>query len=248
VISVITFKAVRDVSKICFVIFLLWICGYLTFKQLCFFYFVLIAGLILSALAPAISSIYSVPSEWIGLKPAMILFQKFTHENSEKASFLDEDELERAIRNHKLAAEIISEILSSSPDLLNKYPKISEIFREINLEINTAMKLQNLKRQQREEREEKQRKESDDYRNNTLKEREKRNLSSGVPPINSYNCPKEFPIRATSNINEAGMRGIYYFPGERRGVEVYWCFANDKEAEKNKFRRPLRKPPKRLSS
>ncbi len=256
VVAVITFNALRDILKICLVVFLLWACGYISLKQLLLFYLVLIAGIILSAVAPAISSIYSVPSEWIGLKPAMILFNRFTHENLEEINSLEEDELEQAVQTYTAAAEIISKYLSNSPDLLRRHPKISEAFREVNIGIRNAQSLHDVKRQQREEWEEEQRqqrlrdeerkrREEQTYSQYVQQEQKKRGLRYGVPPKDSYSCPAKFPIRATANINEPGARGIYYYADERMGVEVYWCFASPEQAKAENFRRPFKTPPKR---
>ncbi len=138
---------------------------------------------------------------------------------------------------------------------MQKYPEISEIFREINAGIGNAQRLQNAKRQQREEREEEQRQQRlreeeterlrvESYWQYVEQEREKRGLTYGVPPLDSYSCPAQYPIRATDKTKEPGVRGIYYLPDERRGVEVYWCFASPEEAEAESFRRPLKTPPK----
>lgn len=209
-------------------------------------------GMILSAVAPAISSIYSVPSEWIGLKPAMILFQKFTHENLDKINSLEENELEKAVQTYSEAADILSKHFSNSSDLVRKYPEIREGFREVSIAIEKAKSLRKVKRQKRKEREEEQRQQrlrdeeqkrrEDQY---VQQERSKRGLSYGVPPLDSCRCPAQFPIRATANLDDSSARGIYYYPGERAGVDVYWCFANPEEAQADNFRRPKKKPPKR---
>ncbi|BAU42031.1 hypothetical protein [Leptolyngbya sp. O-77] len=255
VVTVIGIKALRDVLKICIVIFLLWLCGYITLKQLLLFYSILLAGIILSAIAPAISSIYSVPSEWIGLQPAMVLFNRFTHENLEELNSLGEMELERAIQVHNEAAEIIAKYLSDSPNLLRRYPEISEAFREVNVGSRKAQGLYSIKKQQRRVQEEEDRQqrlreqarreeEKRTYWQYVHQERNKRGLRNGVPPVDNYRCPAQFPIRATANLNDSDARGIYYYPDERAGVEVYWCFGNAEEAKADNFRRPYKKPPK----
>lgn len=241
--------------KICIVVFLLWLCGYITLKQLLLFYLILLVGILLSTIAPAISSIYSVPSEWIGLKPAMVLFNRFTSENLEELNSLDEIELERAIQVHAEAAEIISKYLSGSSILLRRYPEVSEAFREVNIGSRKAQELYNIKIQQRQVREEQGRQQrireqaQREEKNKTYwqyvqEERSKRGLRNGVPPIDNYTCPTQFPIRATANLNDSDVRGIYYYPDERAGVEVYWCFDNAEEAKEDNFRRPYKKPPK----
>jgi hypothetical protein len=209
----------------------------------------------LSAVAPAISSIYSVPSEWIGLKPAMILFNRFTHENRQNISLLEKKELEKVLKTYNEAAEIISKYLSNSPDLLRKYPEISEGFREVNSGIITAQRLHDIEINQRKEREEEQRQqrlreEERERREAATKEeyvqqeRRKRRLRYGQPPTDSYSCPAQFPIRATANLDESDSRGIYYYPDERAGVEVFWCFSSEEEAKAENFRRPHKTPPK----
>jgi len=220
-----------------------------------FFYVILIAGIILSAIAPAISSIYSIPSEWIGLKPAMILFNRFTHENLENMNSWEEHDLEKVVKKYKDAADIISQHLSNSSELLRKYPEIFEAFQEVNNNIRSAEELQNVKRQEREEREkeEKQqrlrdkkrkRQEAETYRESVQQEREKRGLKYGVPPKDNT-CPPQYPIRATAKLHKSDdARGIYYYEDERQGVKVYWCFASEEEAEADKFRRPYNTPTK----
>lgn len=209
----------------------------------------------MSAVAPAISSIYSVPSEWIGLKPAMILFKNFKNEQLEKMYYLEENDLKKAVQTYKEVAEIMLKYLSDSPELLSKYPEISEVFREVNIGIGKAQRLYELEINQRKEREEEQRQqrlreEERERREAAIKEkdvqqeRRKRGLRYGQPPINSYSCPAQFPIRATANLNESDSRGIYYYPGERAGVEVYWCFSSEEEAKAENFRRPYKTPPK----
>jgi hypothetical protein len=186
----------------------------------------------------------------------MILFNRFTHENLEEMSSLEEDELGKAVQTYQEAADIISRYLSDSPDMLRKYPEISEAFREVNIGIGNAQRLHNVKRQRREEWEEEQRqqrlrdeerkrREEKTYWQYVQQEREKRGLSYGVPPVNNYSCPLIFPIRATDKTKRLGQRGIYYFQNERIGVEVYWCFANPEEAEAERFFRPLKTPPRR---
>jgi hypothetical protein len=255
VVTVIGIKALRDTLKIWIVIFLLWLCGYITFKQLLLFYSIFLAGVILSAIAPAISSIYSVPSEWIGLQPAMVLFNKFTHENLEELNSLGEMELERAIQVHNEAAEIIAKYLSDSPNLLRHYPEISEAFREVNVGSRKAQELYSIKKQQRrvQEEEERQQKLRDQARREeeertywqyVEQERSKRGLRNGVPPVDDYSCPQRFLIRATDKLNEPNARGIYYYLNERVGVKVDWCFRSAEEAEDDNFRRPQRTPPK----
>lgn len=226
----------------------------------------MLVGIILSAIAPAISSIYSVPSEWVGLKPAMILFNRFTHENLEEVNSLGELELGKTVRVHSEAAGIIAQYLSSSQDLLMQHPEISEAYREVNIGVRKAQELYVIKRQEREVREKQQRQQQElkeeqqrqerlrdeeqkkqeerTYWQNVQRERSKRGLHHGVPPIDNCRCPAHCPIRATAKINEPNARGIYYYPGERAGVEVYWCFASREEAEADNFRRPYKKPPK----
>ncbi len=237
VVATITVKAIRDIVIICIVFFLLWLCGYITLKQLLLLYFVLLIGIILSAVAPAISSIYSIPSEWIGLKPTMILFNRLTDENFENINFGGESELEKTVQTYHNAVEIISRYLSDSPDMLSQYPEISESFREIYIGFREAQKLHTIKKQQREEKEE-------DERQYVQQERRRRRLKYGVPPQDNCTCPSQFPIRATANLGELDARGIYYYEDERIGVEVYWCFASPEEAQADNFRRPLKKPPK----
>ncbi|WP_333059466.1 MULTISPECIES: hypothetical protein [unclassified Microcoleus] len=209
----------------------------------------------MSAVAPAISSVYSVPSEWISLKPAMILFNRFTHENRQNIYFLENTDLEKELKTYNEAAEIISKYLSNSPDLLRKYPEISEAFREINSGIITAKRLHEREINQRKEREEEQRQqrlreEERERQEAAIKkeyvqqERIKRGLRYGEPPINSYSCPAQFPIRATANLDESDSRGIYYYSNERAGVEVFWCFSSEEEAKAENFRRPHKTPPK----
>lgn len=255
-ISVITIKAIRDISKITIVVFLLWACGYISLKQLILIYSVLLIGIILSVISPAISFIYKVPSDWIGPKPAMILFKKFAHDNLEQIESLDEYELENAIQSYVSAVKIINRHFSQSPDLLHQYPEISEIFQQANVSIKKFQELQEIKKQKREEQQESVRqqrlreeeikkRQKESYWQNVLQERKKRGLNHGVPPVSLYSCPLEYPIRVTDNMKEAGARGIYYLPHERKGVEVYWCFANPEEAEAERFRRPFKTPPKR---
>ncbi len=244
VVVFLSIKALRNVLIICIVVLLLWLCGYITLKQLLIFYSILLGSTILSAIAPAISSVYSVPSEWIGLKPAMILFNKFTHENLEEINSLGEVELGKAIQKHNKAAEIFSKHLSNSPDLVEQYPEISEAFREINIGTRKVRRLYDIKKRQRISWEEEQRQKK--LRDNKRREKEERTLQQernnrglkhGVPPVDNCRCPKQFPIRATAR------HRIYYYPNEREGVEVYWCFGCSEEAESDNFRRPQRKPP-----
>ena len=255
VVVFLAIKALRNVLIICIVVLLLWLCGYITLKQLLLFYSILLGSTILSAIAPAISSIYSVPSEWIGLKPAMILFNRFAHENLEEINSLGEVKLEKAIQIHNSAAEIISKYISNSPELLEQYPEISEAFRGINIGTRKAQRLYDIKKQQRVSWEEEQKQgklrdndrrgqEERTYWQYVQQERSKRKLQYGVPPIDDCTCPKQFPVRATANLNEPNAKGIYYYPNEREGVDVYWCFKSSKEAESDNFRCPKKKPPK----
>jgi hypothetical protein len=70
-------------------------------------------------------------------------------------------------------------------------------------------------------------------------------LKFGVPPNeDKCSCPPGYAIRATENVKDKNSRGIYYFPGERKDVQVAWCFKNKQEAEEENFRRPLKTPPK----
>lgn len=209
----------------------------------------------MSAVAPAISSIYSVPSDWIGFQPAMILFKKITDENLEKINNFQEIELLKAVNTYNKAALIISEYLYNCPDLLEQYPEISESFREIRMGIEEAEKRYNIKINQRKKNQEEQtnqklyeedqkRQEAATYEQYLQQERRNRGLRYGVPPMDKYSCPVEFPIRATANLAEPDSRGIYYYPDER-DVEVYWCFSSREEAEADNFRRPYKTPPKR---
>lgn len=218
----------------------------------------LIVGIILSAIAPAISSIYSVPSEWIGLKPAMILFKKLTEEKLEEISYLEENELDKYVKTSNEASVIISNNLSDCPELLSKNREISEGFITVNIGIRKAKRLYDVKINQRKEQEEEEkqqrirekerkRREEATYEQYVQKEQRKRGLRYGVPPRDRYSCPAQFPIRATANLNETDSQGLYYFPGERTGVEVYWCFSNQEEAKADNFRRPYKTPPKRQS-
>ena len=242
VIAFIVAKATKEVLKICLVAFLLWTCGYITLKQLLLFYLILFGGILLNAIAPAISSI---PSEWVGLKPAMILFNKFAHENLEVINSLEEDELAKAIRTRSQAAKIISNYLSTSPDLLQKYPEISEVFREVNFGISYAQQVYDVKKQQRLRKNEQKKRAEETYWQYVQQERRKLRLRNGVPPLDSESCPVQFPIRATTNLSKTdSARGIYYYIDEIKGVEVYWCFASPKEAEADNFRRPKKTPPK----
>ena len=236
-------------------VFLLWLCGYITLKQLLLFYSILLAGIILSAIAPAISSIYSVPPDQIGLKPAMVLFNRFTHENLEELNSSGEMELERAIQVHNEAAKIISEHLSGSPTLLRQYPEISESFREVNIGIRNAQERYSIKRKQRKYREKEKRRQR--LRDKELREEEityywqyvqqkrsDRGLRNGVPPADDCSCPRSFPIRATARLNEPSARGIYYYLDERKGMKADWCFSSAEKAEEDGFRRPQTTPPK----
>jgi hypothetical protein len=92
VVVVITAKAAKEIFKVCIVAFLLCTCGYITVQQLLIFYLILFGGISLNVVAPAISS---MPSEWLGLKPAMILFKKFADENIEAINSFEGDELDR---------------------------------------------------------------------------------------------------------------------------------------------------------
>ncbi|WP_238987094.1 hypothetical protein [Lyngbya aestuarii] len=206
------------------VVFLLCLCGYITPKQLLLIYLVLIVGIILSAIKPAISSIYTVPSDRTGLKPAMILFKKISQENLGKVeSSPDESEFNKLVETYKKASKIIADQFSDHPEMLEKYPEISAAFQMMNIGLEKV----------------------NDYWQFVEQERKKRNLKNGVPPINSTNCPPKYPIRATDHMKNAEFNGRYYFPDERRGLkEVYWCFASPQEAENDKFKRPDKKPPK----
>ncbi|MGB3512003.1 MAG: hypothetical protein WBA93_22745 [Microcoleaceae cyanobacterium] len=230
--------------KFYWVLFLLWLCGYITLKQLIVIYLFLIGGIILYILAPIISLIYTIPERNIGLKPAMILFSKISNQNIEKLNSLKEEELKEAVAKFSSASEIIINNFSNSPEILEKYPEISEVFQDIDTSIKKAKNLYEAKKQCREEREDQERRKKERYWQDVRKEREKRKLSRGVPPIDEYNCPNSHPIRATNIDRQGDFGGIYYFPDERRGVKVYWCFANAEEAKVEKFRRPLRTPPK----
>ncbi len=223
VITIIIIQDLREILKFSWIIFLLYLCSHITLKQLILIYLAIIIGILLSLIAPIISFIYTIPDNWIELKPAMVLFSKFSHQNLEKVNSLPEKDLKEAVEKFISVSEIIRDNFTNSPEMLRKYSEIGEVFQDLDTTIKKAKDLYEEKKQYRKEQK----------------------LSSGVPPINDYQCPKTHPIRATNGDREAGIGGIYYFPDERRGVKVYWCFANVQEAEVNKFRRPLRKPPKR---
>lgn len=235
VVFIITAKAAKEILKICIVAFLLCTCGYITVQQLLIFYLILFGGISLNAVAPAISSI---PSEWVGLKPAMILFNKFADENIAAINFLEADELEEALQKYNQAAAIITKYFSKPPDLLEQYPEISEFFCEANLEINHVQQVYNLKKKQIIQNEA-------TYFQYVQQERIKRDLKYGVPPQDNFNCPPKYPIRSTTKLGKKeNARGIYYFADERVGVEVDWCFSSPEEAEADNFRRSRRTPPK----
>lgn len=194
-----------------------------------------------------------MPSEWIGVQPAMILFNRITDEHNEQINSFNAIELERSSQVHNQATEIISRWLSDSTILLDQYPEISEVFREISLGSMNVERLRTQYRIQREQNEayqsqvaineqEKRQQAEENYRNYVYQERRKNGLKYGVPPVNTTTCPAQFPIRATANISDA--RGIYYYIDERSGVEVYWCFASEEEAQAENFRRPYKNPPK----
>jgi hypothetical protein len=133
VVVVITAKAAKEIFKVCIVAFLLCTCGYITVQQLLIFYLILFGGISLNVVAPAISS---MPSEWLGLKPAMILFKKFADENIESINSFEGAELDRALQKYNQATAIITKYFSESPDLLEQHPEISEFFQAANFEIN----------------------------------------------------------------------------------------------------------------
>lgn len=235
VIFIVTAKAAKEILKICIVAFLLCTCGYITVQQLLIFYLVLFGGISLNAIAPAISSI---PSEWVGLKPAMILFNKFADENIAAINFLEGDELDEALQKYNQAAKIITRHFAESPDLLEQHPEVYEFFREANFGINHVQQVYNLKKKQNLQKDAA-------YSQYVQQERLKRNLKYGEPPQDNCNCRSKYPIRATTNLDKKeNARGIYYFPNERKGVKVDWCFSSAEEAEADNFRRPEKTPPK----
>ena len=232
VVFIITAKAAKEILKICIVAFLLCTCGYITVQQLLIFYLILFGGISLNVVAPTISSI---PSEWVGLKPAMILFNNFANENIAKINFLEGDELDEALQQVNQTAAVITRYFPKSPDLLEQHPEVYEFFRGVSFGINHVQQVYNLKKKQNLQKEE-QRKQ----------ERRKFGLSSGVSPIDSKNCPINFPVRATTELaKDDAARGIYYFENERVGVKVYWCFSSPEAAEADNFRYSKIRPPKK---
>lgn len=236
VVFIITAKAAKEILKICIVAFLLCTCGYITVQQLLIFYLVLFGGLSLNVVAPAISSI---PSEWVGLKPAMILFNNFANENIAEINFLEGNQLDKALQKANQAEAVITRHFPRPSDLLEQHPEVYEFFREVSFGINHVQQVSNLKKKQILQKEAA-------YSQYVQQERLKRNLKYGEPPQDNCNCRSKYPIRATTKLDKKeNARGIYYFPDERVGVEVDWCFASPEEAEADNFRYSRIRPPKK---
>ncbi|AFY40023.1 hypothetical protein Lepto7376_3867 [[Leptolyngbya] sp. PCC 7376] len=151
-------------------------------------------------------------------------------------------ETEANIRLKKLAK--FNKKISSYQNLVDLIPEIQDTFDNLEVAYEDIREKVDKYEELREEERKKREKEERDYWKYVYSERSKKNLEFGVPPNRSNQCPWDFPIRATANLNNFDARGIYYFGDERIGVDVYWCFADEDEARASNFRRPKKKPPK----
>lgn len=234
VVLVVLFVKIKDLLIFCILLFTLWACGYITFKQLLLIYSLLVAGILLSIVNPIVSYFYSIPSDWIGSRPAMTLFKKISDEKLAKLGELEEPELQGAIASCISAVDIIAEYASKNPGLIKNNPALGEMCESINRVRDRA-----------EVKSEQKRREAESYWEWVNNQRDRKGLSRGVPPQDEYSCPNGYSIRATENLDpsQEDKRGIYYFPGERLLVKVAWCFEDREDAEVEGFRRPKNRPP-----
>lgn len=249
-----SWKAIKDWFEFFLIIAALCACGYIAWNQLIYLYLMLVFGGIAAGLAPIVSPIYNIPSEWIGLAPSLTQFFNISRAKVEQLSNLEEADLQSATEEFVKAKEVINQYIRKHPDFMNQYPQLSEISKLTNIGQQRSEEIyedrvyqrqirEEQERTERQQQEEQKRREVEQYWQRVEREREKKELKRGVPPVDQCKCPSEYPIRVTENITNEQYRGIYYLPDERKGVQIYWCFKNPEDAEAERFRRPKRTPP-----